>query len=124
MKFSHYDFLYVMCYNKSTNKMCIFGYTLSGLQFTKSDEGHYNNFTFTSKGNLIVGTTHDDQGRLLILQSSDLKLVINKRFPRETSSKELVWIEHVSQEKIYIIAYRKENSDVCNIELIKEENLD
>ena len=124
MKFSHYDFLYVMCYNKSTNKMCIFGYTLSGLQFTKSDEGHYNNFTFTSKGNLIVGTNHDDQGRLFILQSSDLKLVINKRFPRETSSKELVWIEHVSQEKIYIIAYRKENSDVCNIELIKEENLD
>ena len=124
MKFSHYDFLYVMCYNKSTNKMCIFGYTLSGLQFAKSEEGHYNNFAFSTKGNLIVGTNHDDQGRLFFLRASDLRLIINKRFPRETSSKELVWFEHFWQEKKYIMAYRNEKSDVCNIEIIKEEDLD
>ena len=53
-KISSFNFLYVLCYNSIKNKSVIFGYTLSGLRFAKSEYGLYDNICFTVNGNLVL----------------------------------------------------------------------
>ena len=53
-KISTFNFLYILCYNKIKNKSVIFGYTLCGLKFAKSDYGLYDNICFTGNGNLVT----------------------------------------------------------------------
>ena len=48
-KVSPLNFLYVLCYDKHKNSKVIFGYTLNGLKFAKSDYGNYENFDFIEK---------------------------------------------------------------------------
>ena len=51
VKISSSNFLYVLCLNKKNNKKIIFGYTLSGIKFSKSAYGFYDNINFTEDGN-------------------------------------------------------------------------
>ena len=53
-KVSPLNFLYVLCYNKQKKEKIIYGYTLNGLKFAKSEYGNYNNFDFTENGNVIA----------------------------------------------------------------------
>ena len=41
-------------YNKLKKGKIIFGYTLSGIQFAKSEYGSYDNISFTKRGNIIT----------------------------------------------------------------------
>ena len=52
-KVSNNNFLYVMCYNKIKKKSIIFGYTLTGIKFAKSQEGYFCNIDFTQSGNIV-----------------------------------------------------------------------
>ena len=53
-KVSPNNFLYILCYDKYKRSCIIFGYTLNGLKFAKSEYGYYNNFDFTENGNIIA----------------------------------------------------------------------
>jgi hypothetical protein len=59
-KISSYNFLYVLCYNKTKNKSVIFGYTLGGLKFAKSEYGFYYNISFTGNGNIVTMNRGED----------------------------------------------------------------
>ena len=52
-KVSHINFLYIMCFDKKKRTSFIFGYTLTGIQFAKSQEGLYCNIDFTQSGNIV-----------------------------------------------------------------------
>ena len=68
-KVSPNNFLYALCYDKQKNSCVIFGYTLNGLKFAKSDYGYYNNFDFTENGNIV---TLKQMEKLCILSGSNL----------------------------------------------------
>jgi hypothetical protein len=68
-KISPFNFLYVLCGNKLNNKMIIFGYTLSGIKFAKSDNGLYDNININKDGNII---TMRNKNKFTILSGSDL----------------------------------------------------
>jgi hypothetical protein len=73
-KVSSYNFLYVLCFNKVNFKNIIFGYTLSGLKFAKSEYGRYDNISINEDGNIL---TMNYKEELLILSGSDLKRLNN-----------------------------------------------
>ena len=122
MKFSHFDFLYVMCYNTKKNMMRIFGYTLSGLLFAKSKHGHYNNFCFTKSGNLIVGNCNDEKEQVKIMRGSNLELIKGKELVKEKNSKALGWFDFCMDDNIFFLGYK--TKDFYIIEIIKEEDLE
>ena len=68
-KISSFNFLYILCYNKIKNKTAIFGYTLAGLKFAKSEYGLYDNISFTGKGNIV---TMDDKKNIITLSGYNL----------------------------------------------------
>ena len=53
-KVSPTNFLYIMCYNTIKEKSCIFGYTLNGLYFAKSNYDYYDTIDFTKSGNIVT----------------------------------------------------------------------
>ena len=53
-KVSPMNFLYIMCFNKINKKSCIFGYTLNGLYFAKSNYDYYDSLDFTKSGNIVT----------------------------------------------------------------------
>ena len=53
-KISPMNFLYIMCYNTIKEKSCIFGYTLNGLYFAKSNYDYYETIDFTKSGNIVT----------------------------------------------------------------------
>jgi hypothetical protein len=69
-KISHMNLLYIICLNKINRHSIIFGYTLSGIQFAKSEYGYYTNIDFTKSGNLVSLINKMDIG---ILLGSNLK---------------------------------------------------
>ena len=73
-KISSYNFLYVLCFNKANNQKIIFGYTLSGIKFAKSEYGFYDNINFTRDGNVLTMNNKKD---LTILSGSDLRKLNN-----------------------------------------------
>ena len=73
-KVSSYNFLYVLCFNKVNFKNIIFGYTLSGLKFAKSEYGRYDNISINEDGNIL---TMNYKEELLILSGNDLKRLNN-----------------------------------------------
>ena len=73
-KISSYNFLYVLCFNKTNNQKIIFGYTLSGIKFAKSEYGFYDNINFTRDGNVLTMNNKKD---LTILSGSDLRKLNN-----------------------------------------------
>ena len=42
-----------MCFDEIKKKSLIFGYTLTGIKFAKSQEGYYCNIDFTHSGNIV-----------------------------------------------------------------------
>ena len=68
-KVSPYNFFYVLCFNKLNKKNIIFGYTLSGIRFAKSDYGLYDNISFNNDGHIV---TMNNKKELTILSGSDL----------------------------------------------------
>ena len=71
-KISSFNFLYVLCYNKKKDKSVIFGYTLGGLKFAKSEYGSYDNICFTENGNIV---TMNDREGIITLSGSDLSRI-------------------------------------------------
>ena len=71
-KISPLNYLYIICYNKDKKASIIFGYTLTGLKFAKSDYGFYDNIDFTMNGNIITLKNHME---LCILSGSKLSNV-------------------------------------------------
>ena len=71
-KVSPNNFLYVLCLNKKNSKNIIFGYTLSGMKFAKSEYGLFDNINFTEDGNIII---MNDKKNFTILSGSDLTLL-------------------------------------------------
>ena len=69
-KISQMNLLYIICLNKINRHSIIFGYTLSGIQFAKSEYGYYTNIDFTKSGNLVSLINKMDIG---ILLGSNLK---------------------------------------------------
>ena len=64
-KISPMNLLYVICLNKLNNHSIIFGYTLSGIQFAKSEYGYFTNIDFTKSGNIVSLINKMDIGILL-----------------------------------------------------------
>ena len=73
IKISPTNLLYVMCFNRILGKFVIFGYSLSGLKFAKSDYSFYKNISFTKNGNIISLT---DDSEIKILYGHNLKEII------------------------------------------------
>ena len=71
-KVSPMNFLYIMCFNQNKKKSVIFGYTLNGLLFAKSNYDYYETLNFTKSGNIITWIYKKD---LHILNSDDLKKI-------------------------------------------------
>ena len=69
---STFNFLYILCFNNIRNKTIIFGYTLSGLKFAKSEYGLYDNISFTENGNLV---TMNNKKEVIVLSGSDLSRI-------------------------------------------------
>ena len=53
VKVSPNNLLYVICFNRIRGKSVIFGYSLSGIKFAKSNYAFYKNIEFTPNGNII-----------------------------------------------------------------------
>ncbi len=70
VKISSFNFLYFICFDKIKNTSVIFGYTLSGIKFAKSDYGYYMGIDFTKSVNLVSLINKMDIG---ILYGSNLK---------------------------------------------------
>ena len=65
-----------MCYNTIKEKSCIFGYTLNGLCFAKSNYDYYDTIDFTKSGNIV---TWIHKKEIQILFGYNLKnITINK----------------------------------------------
>ena len=71
-KISPMNLLYVMCLNKINNHSIIYGYSLSGFQFAKSEYGYYSNIDFTKTGNIVSLLNRMD---IAILNGSNLKRI-------------------------------------------------
>jgi hypothetical protein len=71
-KISPMNFLYVVSLNKKSKHSIIYGYTLSGIQFAKSEYGYYTNIDFTKKGNIVSLLNKMD---IAILSGSNLKRI-------------------------------------------------
>ena len=72
VKVSNMNLLYIICLNKINKHSIIFGYTLSGIQFGKSEYGYYTNIDFTKSGNIVSLINKMDIG---ILLGSNLKRI-------------------------------------------------
>ena len=72
VKISPLNFIYIICYNKEKKTSVIYGYTLTGLKFAKSNFGFYDNIDFTMNGNIV---TLKDYNELCILSGSSLKKI-------------------------------------------------
>ena len=74
-KVSPTNFLYIMCFDTIKKKVKIFGYTLTGILFAKSDPGIYHNINFLNSGNIVTLSNFQE---ILILNGYNLKRVPNK----------------------------------------------
>ena len=96
IKISSFNFIYILCLNQLNNKKKIFGYTLSGIRFAKSDYGSYDNINFREDGNLI---TLEEKKNITILSGSDLtKININENNYNKEANDEIKkiirWVEY------------------------------
>ena len=72
VKISPMNFLYVVSLNKKSKHSIIYGYTLSGIQFAKSEYGYYTNIDFTKNGKIVSLLNNMD---IAILSGSNLKRI-------------------------------------------------
>jgi hypothetical protein len=107
------NFLYVLCLNKINKHSIIFGYTLSGIRFAKSDFGYFTNIDFTKSGNIVSLINKMDIG---ILSGTTLKKISirthdndYKEFLRKKRNIEgALWVQ-------YDYFIRKNNNTKCRI---------
>ena len=94
-KVSPTNFLYILCYDKQKKSCVIFGYTLNGLKFAKSEYGYYNNFDFTEDGNIVALKQME---KLCIFSGSNLdhiKIYNNSRdFEVINKIKNPIWLKY------------------------------
>ena len=94
-KVSPLNFLYVLCYDKHKNSKVIFGYTLNGLKFAKSEYGNYENFDFTENGNIVTLKKNE---KLCILHGSNLASIImdnnSHEFEMVNKIKNAIWLKY------------------------------
>ena len=73
----------------------IFGYSLNGLKFAKSEYGFYNNFDFTEDGNIVTFKKFD---KLLILSGSNLEQIKIDKHAHEAEVinkiKNVIWLKY------------------------------
>ena len=69
-KISSFNFLYILCFNNIKKNKIIFGYTLSGIRFAKSEYGSYDNISFTDDGDIFTLVNKEN---IIFLSGSDLK---------------------------------------------------
>ena len=78
-KISNNNFLYIMCFNRKDKISVIFGYTLTGIKFAKSQNGYYCNIDFTKSGNIVSYFNFDE---IIVLNSYNLqRQLINEEKP-------------------------------------------
>ena len=123
-KVSPINFLYVMCFNKVENLSVIFGYTLTGIKFAKSQLGFYCNIDFTHSGNIVSLLNSKE---ICILNGYDLtKKKINENdngyYFYENASKNVggsVWLEYNysmgKDPQNYIVYIKKGNYNLDNM---------
>jgi len=97
-KVSQNNLLYVICFNRNIGKSIIFGYTLSGLKFAKSDYSFYTNIEFTSGGNVV---TLENNSILTILNGYNLKEI------------------EIDEKKFKDIAIRAVNREISHADAMK-----
>ena len=134
-KISYYNFLYILCFNTKRNQTTIFGYTLSGLKFAKSEYGLYDNISFTKNGNVV---TMDNRENIVFFSGSDLsRLKINQ--DEETSNvinkiKGAFWMEfdffmrkfddNISKIATFIIPDEKKDYKIQTLNVENVQNFD
>ena len=69
-KVSENNLLYILCFNKILERTIIFGYSLSGLKFAKSEYSYFTNLEFTPGGNII---TLENNSKLKIFYGYNLQ---------------------------------------------------
>ena len=115
-KISHVNFLYIMCFDKIKKKSLIFGYTLTGIKFAKSQEGYYCNIDFTHSGNIVsllnfneicILNGHNLERKKIDEKSDDFKEYKNE----EKKIKGSIWMEFnyfsINNKDSNIIVYIK-----------------
>jgi len=134
-KISYYNFLYILCFNTKRNQTTIFGYTLSGLKFAKSEYGLYDNISFTKNGNVV---TIDNRENVVFFSGSDLsRLKINQ--DEETISvlskiKGSLWMEfdcfmrkfddNISKIATFVIPSEKKEYKIQTLNVENVQNFD
>jgi WD40 repeat protein len=121
-KISPKNFLYILCYNKNKKKesYIIFGYTLSGLKFAKSNYSYYTNIEFTSNGNIITLINEEKVG---ILEAHNLNLMskddTNKDFEKiQKNLYKSQWFQYHDFLKYY--GYERKTLSYLSIEESKK----
>ena len=128
-KVSSYNFLYVLCFNKVNFKNIIFGYTLSGMKFAKSEYGLYDNISINGEGHII---TMNNKRELIILSGSDLTRLNNWDENNITKNikefKNVNWLQFdhfirsKDDESNEIITFLKRKKDTSYIKTINMSN--
>ena len=108
-KVSPYNFLYVLCFNKLNKKNIIFGYTLSGIRFAKSEYGIYDNISINEDGNIM---TNLDKRKMILLSGSDLTRLTQLGNNKFIDFLNRTTITNWSQ---YDCFYRKDDEDMRKI---------
>ena len=128
-KVSENNLLYVICFNKILRKNIIFGYSLSGMKFAKSEYSLFSNLEFTPGGNII---TLENNSKLGILYGYNLqKMNINEKDDDYQKLSKILesfnknndnigWIQFDNFKKYYgtdrsIISFTKESNKKNNI---------
>ena len=139
IKVSELNCIYVLLYNKDTDKSFIRGYNLNGLFFKQSEEDYFMNICFTKNNNLFV--SYYNQNKIKILNCYDLaetssefyldKLVkeIQKDIGSLKETKEinrdfLVWNDYDFKNHEFILLFKnkivigdfKDKVDIMNLE--------
>ena len=93
-KVSPMNFLYIVCFNKNNEKSIIFGYTLNGLCFAKSNYDFYDTLDFTKSGNIVtwihkkeIQILYADNLHKISLYNKDLDSIQSKLY-------DATWIEY------------------------------
>ena len=100
VKISSYNFLYALCYNQLNDKKRIFGYTLSGIRFAKSEYGSYNNINFNEDGNIITFDQKTEKNIIILSGSNLAKINISEKtydkeaFEEIKKLKPIKWMEY------------------------------
>ena len=122
VKVSSFNFIYILCFNQLNNKKIIFGYTLSGLRFAKSEYGLYNNININENGDII--TLDEEKKEIVFLSGKDLTVIKLSDLNNEKETVDIIqkinpvrWVQYdnyirVKEDKLTrILAYFDKNKE-------------